>query len=117
MPHAIFSSRQVARVGFTEQELKKGGIEYQKSVYSYMNTTMGHALEDPDGFVKFLADKTNGKILGCHIIGSEAPILIHEVLVAMRPDDNGGSIDNIIKTVHPALSEVVARATADIRRI
>ena len=119
MPHAIFSSPQVAGVGFTEQELKKVGIEYQKSVYSYMNTAMGLALEDRDGFVKFLADKMNGKILGCHIIGSEASILIHEVLVAMRADDNGGTLDNIIKTVHihPALSEVIARAAADIRRI
>ncbi|MGB7952461.1 MAG: dihydrolipoyl dehydrogenase [Candidatus Nitrosopolaris sp.] len=118
MPHAIFSSPQVAGVGFTEHELKKEGLEYQKSVYSYINTAMGHALEDRDGFVKFLADKTNGKILGCHIIGSEASILIHEVLVAMRADDNGGNIENITKTVHihPALSEVVARAAADIRR-
>ena len=118
MPHAIFSSPQVSGVGFTEHELKKEGLEYQKSVYSYINTAMGHALEDRDGFVKFLADKTNGKILGCHIIGSEASILIHEVLVAMRADDNGGTIDNITKTVHihPALSEVVARAAADIRR-
>ena len=119
MPHAIFSSPQVAGVGFTEQQLKKEGIEYQKSIYSYINTAMGLALEDRDGFVKFLADKTNGKILGCHIIGSEASVLIHEVLVAMRADDNGGTVDNIIKTVHihPALSEVVARAAAGIRRI
>ncbi|MGC1930168.1 MAG: FAD-dependent oxidoreductase, partial [Candidatus Nitrosopolaris sp.] len=118
MPHAIFSSPQVAGVGFTEQELKKVGIEYQKSVYSYINTAMGHALEDRDGFVKFLADKTDGKILGCHIIGSEASILIHEVLVAMRAGDNGDTIDNITKTVHihPALSEVVVRAAANIRR-
>jgi mycothione reductase len=114
MPHAIFSSPQVAGVGFTEQELKKVGREYQKSVYSYMNTAMGHGLEDRDGFVKFLVDKTKGKILGCG-----ASILIHEVLVAMRADDNGGTIEKIIKTVHihPALSEVVARAAADIRRV
>lgn len=119
MPHAIFSSPQVASVGFTEQELKKACIKYQKSVYSYMNTAMGLALEDGDGFVKFLTDKTNRKILGCHIIGSEASILIHEVLVAMRADDNGGSLDNIIKTVHihPALSEVVSRAAAKIPRM
>ena len=118
MPHAIFSSPQVAGVGFTEHELKKEGLEYQKSVYSYINTAMGHALEDRDGFVKFLVDKTKRKILGCHIIGSEASILIHEVLVAMRADDNGGTIDNITKTVHihPALSEVVARAAAGIHR-
>jgi mycothione reductase len=66
-----------------------------------------------------LVDKTKGKILGCHIIGSEASILVHEVLVAMRADDNGGTIDNIIKTVHihPALSGVVGSVAADIRRI
>jgi len=119
MPHAIFSSPQVASVGFTEQELKKARIKYQKSVYPYMNTAMGLALEDRDGFVKFLTDKTSGKILGCHIIGSEASILIHEVLVAMRVDDNGGTLDYILKTVHihPALSEVVFRAAAAIPKI
>ena len=119
MPHAIFSSPQVASVGFTEQELKKARIKYQKSVYPYMNTAMGLALEDRDGFVKFLTDKTSGKILGCHIIGSEASILIHEVLVAMRVDDNDGTLDYILKTVHihPALSEVVFRAAAAIPKI
>jgi dihydrolipoamide dehydrogenase len=99
MPHAFFSSPQVAGVGLTEQELKKGGIEYQKSLYPYINTAMGHALEDRDGFVKFLVDKTEGRILGCHIMGSEASILIHEVLVPMRADDNGGTIDNISSLV------------------
>ena len=118
MPHAIFSSPQVAGVGFTEQELKKEGIEYQKSVYPYINTGMGHALEDREGFVKFLADKIKGKILGCHIIGTDASILIHEVLIAMRAGDDGGNIGDITKTVHihPALSEVVARAAAGICR-
>jgi pyruvate/2-oxoglutarate dehydrogenase complex dihydrolipoamide dehydrogenase (E3) component len=52
---------------------------------------------------------TKGNILGCHIIGNKASIVIHEVLVAMRTDDNGDTLYNIIKTVHihPALSEVV----------
>ena len=81
---------QVAGVGFTEQELKKVGIEYQKYVYSYMNTALEHALEDRDGFVKFLVNKRKRKIPGCPIIRSEASILIHKVLVAMRADDNGG---------------------------
>jgi mycothione reductase len=94
-------------------------ISTKPSVYSYINTAMGLALEDRDGFVKFLADKINGKIHGCHIIGREASIVIHEVLVAMRADDNGGTLDNIIKTVHihPALSEVVSRAAASICKI
>jgi dihydrolipoamide dehydrogenase len=114
MPHAIFSSPQVAGVGFTEQKLKKKNIPYKKSIYPYISTGMGKALEDKDGFVKFIVDKNNRKILGCHIIGTDASILIHEVLVAMRIGD--GTIDSITKTIHihPALSEVVIRAAEQI---
>jgi mycothione reductase len=114
MPHAIFSSPQVAGVGFTEQELKKKSIDYQRSVYPYINTGMGEAIEDRDGFVKFLVDRKSRKILGCHIIGSHASILIHEVLVVMRVGD--GTIDSISRTIHihPALSEVIARAADKI---
>ena len=111
MPHAIFSSPQVAAVGYTEQELRSSGkMDYDKSTYQYIDTAMGKALEDTEGFVKFLINKKDRKILGCHIIGSQASILIHEVLVAMKSGD--GTIDNISKTVHvhPALSEVVSRA-------
>ena len=111
MPHAIFSSPQVAGVGYKEQELKASGkMDYHKSIYRYIDTAMGKALEDTEGFVKFLVSKKDRKILGCHIIGSQASILIHEVLVAIKSGD--GTIDNISKTVHvhPALSEVVSRA-------
>ena len=111
MPHAIFSSPQVAGVGYTEQELKqKSNKDYVKSIYRYIDTAMGRVLEDKEGFVKFLVSKETRKILGCHIIGTHASVLIHEVLVAMKSGD--GTIDNISKTVHvhPALSEVVARA-------
>jgi dihydrolipoamide dehydrogenase len=116
MPHAIFSSPQIAGVGFTEQKLKEGGkmedIDYLKSVYHFINTGMGQAIEDRDGFVKFLVDKKSRKILGCHIIGTDASVLIHEVLVAMK--SGNGTIDNITKTVHvhPALSEVIVKAAA-----
>ncbi|HEY3094406.1 MAG TPA: dihydrolipoyl dehydrogenase [Nitrososphaera sp.] len=108
MPHAIFSSPQVAGAGYTEQELNAKGIPYTKAIYPYIRTAMGEAIEDRDGFVKLLASR-EGKILGCHIIGSHASILIHEVLVAMKP---GAGVDSITRTVHihPALSEVVARA-------
>jgi dihydrolipoamide dehydrogenase len=78
---------------------------------------MGRALEDKDGFVKFLVHKKNRKILGCHIIGSQASILIHEVLVSMKSNEGLDTIDNITRVVHihPALSEVVLRAAHDIQ--
>lgn len=111
MPHAIFSSPQIAGVGFTEQDLKEMDIQYIKSSYPFLQTGMGKAIEDRDGFVKFLIGKSSRKILGCHIIGTEASILIHEVLVAMK---SAGKIDNINNTIHihPSLSEVVQRAAS-----
>jgi mycothione reductase len=117
MPHAIFTHPQIAGVGYTEQELIKEKIPYEKSIYPYIQTAMGQAIEDKEGFIKFLIDKRNRKILGCHIMGTDASILIHEVLVVMRmgvsikEDDEEGNIDNITRTIyiHPALSEVVSQ--------
>lgn len=115
MPHAIFSSPQVAGVGFTEQQLKKQDKnDYVKSIYPYIQTAMGKAIEDRNGFVKFLVNRKDKKILGCHIIGTDASTLIHEVLVAMKGGD--GTINSIKKTIHihPALSEVIAKAAERI---
>jgi dihydrolipoamide dehydrogenase len=123
MPHAIFTSPQIAGVGETEQSLreqgKKENIDYLKSIYPFINTGMGLAIEDNEGFVKFLVDKASRRILGCHIIGTDASVLIHEVLVAMKtadPMSNIGSIDTISSTVHvhPALSEVVVKAASQL---
>jgi len=112
MPHAIFSSPQVAGAGYTEQELKKNKTAYGRAVYPYIKTAMGGAIEDTDGFVKFLVSK-KGRILGCHIMGSHASVLIHEVLVAMKL---GAGIESITTTVHihPALSEVVSRSASSV---
>lgn len=110
MPHAIFSSPQVAGVGFTERELREKRIRYLTGRYNYSDTGMGSALREKDGFVKFLVEKNTDKILGCHILGPDASTLIHEVVVAMKSGE--GTISNIEKAihVHPSLSEVVQRA-------
>jgi dihydrolipoamide dehydrogenase len=112
MPHAIFTNPQIAAVGYTEQQLTKEKIEYEKSIYPYIQTGMGRVIEDKEGFVKFLIDKRKRTILGCHIMGTNASILIHEVLVAMRIGKDEGKIDNITRTIHihPSLSEVISKA-------
>ncbi|MGI0051370.1 MAG: dihydrolipoyl dehydrogenase family protein [Nitrososphaeraceae archaeon] len=112
MPHAIFTNPQIAAVGYTEQQLTKEKMKYEKSIYRYIQTGMGQVIEDKEGFVKFLIDKRNRTILGCHIMGTDASILIHEVLVAMRSGKDEGKIDNITRTIHihPSLSEVISKA-------
>ena len=109
MPHAIFASPQVAGVGLTEEAAKEQGANYAASTYDYYNTAYGSSIEDRDGFVKVLANPHSGEILGCHIIGSEASILIQEVVNAMRYRMPVDAITQSIY-VHPALPEVVQRA-------
>jgi dihydrolipoamide dehydrogenase len=109
MPHAVFSSPQIAGVGATEQELQAKGVAYIKSIYKYDDSAMGFAIEDHDGFVKVLVDPKTRKILGCHIIGTEASVLIHEVIPLMRAGLGASAITQAIH-IHPALSEVVQRA-------
>jgi len=113
MPHAVFSSPQVAGVGATEQELKEKQAEYMVGRYKYIDSGMGLAMEEREGFVKFLSDY-DGKILGCHIIGPEASTLIHEVLVSMKAGKS--HVNDIVRTIHihPALSEVVQRAAGNV---
>ncbi len=108
MPHAIFSSPQIAGVGKTEEALKDDDVEYLVGRYEYADTGMGSALKEEDGFAKALVDHDTGEILGFHVLGPHASILIHEVLVAMR---SGGTVQDIRDTIHihPALSEVVSR--------
>ena len=113
MPHAIFSSPQIAGVGMTEQEIKGKNIDYVIGKYDYINSGMGIAIEDREGFVKILVDKKTRKILGCHIMGTDASTLIHEVIVAMKSKQKVDLLRESVH-VHPALSEVVQRAVNNI---
>lgn len=115
MPHAVFSSPQIAGVGLTEAKLQETKYHFTEGKYYYKHTGMGEALQEKEGFVKFYADFKTGKILGCFIIGPNASTLIHEVLIAMK--SGSGKISDITSTVHihPALNEVVQRAAARVK--
>ena len=113
MPHAIFSSPQVAGVGLREQDLKSKKIDYAAGRYDYKNSGMGTALQDNEGFAKIFADRKTRKILGCHILGTDASTLIHEVIIAMKNNLTADAISNSVH-IHPALSEVVQRAVNGI---
>lgn len=106
--HAVFSSPQVAGVGKTEQELKKEGIAYRVGKAELKDTGMGGALQE-NGLAKVLADSAGEKILGVHIVGPQASVLIHEAIVAMKGNGTVSAITNSVY-IHPALSEWLQRA-------
>ena len=109
-PHAVFSNPQIASVGLTQEQAKAkvGNILVGHALYR--DTAMGAAMGFPEGFVKVIVERQTGKILGAHIIGPEASILIQEIVNAMV--SNGGTFEPIAQAmhIHPAMCEVVQNA-------
>lgn len=105
IPHAVFTFPEIASVGMVESEAKKTHeILVGKSVYS--DVARGMAMREDDAFAKAVIEKETWKILGFHIIGPHASILIQEVIDAMA---TSGTVMPLINGmhIHPALPEVI----------
>ena len=104
-PHAVYSHPQIASVGLTEENARKAHkILVGKA--RYYDVAQGEAMMEKEGFTKAIVEQDSGKLLGFHIIGPYAPILIQEVINAMA---SGGYIDEIGEGmhIHPALAELI----------
>jgi mycothione reductase len=109
VPHAIFGNPQVASVGITEREAIQQGIRYIKATRQYADTAYGWARDDQHGFVKVLADPDSRRLLGAHILGYQAALLIQPLVQGMK---YGQTVDDMARVIyiHPALTEVVEQA-------
>lgn len=114
IPHAVFSYPPVASVGMVEAEAKKShDVLVGKSHYS--DVAKGTAMKDDYSFAKAVIEKDTWRILGFHIIGPYAPILIQEVVDAMST--GGGTVMPIVNgmRIHPALPEVIFDTLRNLR--
>lgn len=112
VPHAVFTYPEIASVGLGEKEAvqKYGAEKILIGFCKYEDTAKGEAMNVKDYFVKVIIAKETQKVLGAHIIGPEASILIHEIIAVMNtPEQTFEPISNMMH-IHPALSEVVDRA-------
>ena len=110
IPHAIFSSPQIASVGHTQQFLDRNKMDYVMVTEEFSNVAYGWAMEDTTGFCKIIADPSSGRLLGAHIIGPQASILIHQLIQGMKFNQTVSDLAQGFLYVHPALSEVVENA-------
>jgi len=111
MPHAIFTEPQIAGVGKTEDQLTEEGVEYSVGTARFEDSAMGRAKKLEHGFAKVLVSPES-EILGFHVIGEEASVLVHEAVVAMRNDVTADEVAGTIHA-HPTLSRVVEAAFVD----
>jgi len=109
IPGVIYTHPEVATVGKTEEELIKAGIEYKKGTFPFMANSRARANADTDGLVKMLACAKTDRVLGIHIIASNAGEMIAEGVLAM---EYGASAEDIGRTchAHPTMSEAFKEA-------
>lgn len=112
VPYAVFSYPEIAGVGMGEKDaLEKYGAEnILIGFHKYEDTAKGLAMSVENYFVKIIFEESTDRILGAHIIGPYASILIQEIVNLMYTKEQNP--ESIIQGmhIHPALSEVVQKA-------
>ena len=103
-PIGIYAIPEVSMVGATEEELTRDKIPYESGIARYREISRGPILGDDSGMFKMLFHREDGRLLGCHCIGSGATELIH---VGQAVLGLGGGLDYFLKTVfnYPTLAE------------
>jgi dihydrolipoamide dehydrogenase len=109
IPGVIYTHPEVANVGKSEEELKAAGIPYKKGVFPFSANSRARTVNDSDGMVKVLSCASTDKMLGIHILGSNAGEMIGEAVLAF---EYGASSEDVARTchAHPTLSEALKEA-------
>jgi mycothione reductase len=105
VPHAVFSYPPIASVGLTEAEASRDH-QILVGISKYTDVAKGIALHEHDGFAKAIVDAETEQILGFHIIGPYAPILIQEVINNMALEHQAADL-HVGLHIHPAMSELI----------
>ena len=110
VPSCTYCRPQVASIGLTEAKAKENGREVMVGKFPFTASGKAVALGETDGFVKVVADKATGELLGAHIVGPEATEVIHEFAVGRTLE---ATVEEIMHTIHahPTLSEAALEAT------
>jgi mycothione reductase len=109
-PHAVFTSPQIGAVGLTEKQAQSLGRPVSVISHPYGDAAYGWALEDTSGFCKLIGDPLTRTLIGAHIIGYQASMLVQLLVQGMHL---GNTVDEMATGqvwIHPALSEVVEQA-------
>jgi mycothione reductase len=109
VPAAVFTEPQIATVGARKQDLSHER-PYAEAVQEYADVAYGWALQDTTGFCKLYADAATGTLLGAHIMGEQASLLIQPLIQAAATGQHVTDLARGQYWIHPALSEVVENA-------
>lgn len=103
MPAVVFTHPQVATVGLSEAQAQQQGIETESRTLNLENVPRAIANFDTRGFIKLVAEKEGGRILGCQVLSAEAGEIIQSAALAMR---NQMTVTDLADQLFPYLTMV-----------
>jgi len=103
MPAIVFSDPQVASVGLTEAAARAAGHAVRVSTIGLDQVPRALAARDTRGLIKLVADASNGRLLGAHILAPEGADSIQTAAIAIC---QGLTIDDLANTIFPYLTTV-----------
>lgn len=110
---AAFTEPQMASCGITEHEAREMGLQVIAASYPFADHGKSIVKGETDGFVKLIADASDGRILGGAVVGPEGSELIHEIVVAMAFNATAGQLA-LVPHYHPTLSEIWTYPAEDL---
>ena len=84
IPNVVYTHPEIASVGKSEEELERTGVAYVVGTFPFTANPRARINLQGEGFVKVLADSATDRVLGVHIVGSDAGNMIAEAAVAME---------------------------------
>lgn len=109
----VFTDPQLGTVGISEEEAKKRGIEVVVADYPFDDHGKSILMEAKYGYVKVIADKSTGVLIGAECVSKDAGELIHALAVAVTL---GATAKDALKVhwYHPTLAEIWSYPLEDI---
>ena len=106
IPCVVYTEPEIAWVGQNEQVLRANGENIKISVRTFNSNFRALAMGKNEGIVKIIANSITDKILGVHIIATQASELIAEAVLAM---EFSASTEDLLSTIHAnnTLSEIL----------
>ncbi|MDR0294154.1 MAG: dihydrolipoyl dehydrogenase [Oscillospiraceae bacterium] len=112
IPSCVYTDPEIACVGLTERQAAEKGLDVRVGHFSVAANGKCRIMNERDGFVKLIAKRDTGEILGAHMISPGASDMIAEICAVMRSE---GTIEELADTIHPhpTVSEIVMEAAED----
>jgi NAD(P) transhydrogenase len=112
LPFGIYTIPEISYVGRNEEELTEAACPYEVGISRYRELARGQILGDSYGMLKLLVALEDRKLLGVHVLGTNATEVVH---IGQAVMGNGGTVDYLVDAVfnYPTLAESYKVAALD----